>query len=143
MGKSKSAKAFVINIIIFVILIIGVYLAYQFYQSNNFNDFIRSEANLKTSEFKRDKKVKYSDTRSYRITSNTFNDAMFSKEVQVQKNTPYKVTCMIKTKGVEAEKNASSIGAQISIADTVERSVAISGDNDWQQVPANNKSKPI
>ena len=134
MGKSKSAKAFVINIIIFVILIIGVYLAYQFYQSNNFNDFIRSEANLKTSEFKRDKKVKYSDTRSYRITSNTFNDAMFSKEVQVQKNTPYKVTCMIKTEGVEAEKNASGIGAQISILNTVERSVAISGNSDWQKV---------
>ena len=35
---------------------IGIYLAYQFYQSNNFNGFIRSETNLKVSEFKRDKK---------------------------------------------------------------------------------------
>ena len=134
MGKSKNTRAFVINIIIFVILMIAIYLAYQFYQSNNFNDFIRSEANLKVSEFKRDEKIKYSDTSSYRITSNEFNDAMFSKEVQVEKNTPYKVTCMIKTKGVEAEKNTSGIGAQISILGTVERSVTVRGDSDWQEV---------
>ena len=134
MRKSISAKALIVNIITFVILIMSIYFAYQFYQQNNFNDFIRSEAKLNTSEFKRDEEETYSDMNSYKITSNEFNDAMFSKEIQVEKNTPYRVTCMIKTKGVEAEKNASSIGAQISIADTVERSVAISGDNDWQQV---------
>ena len=134
MRKSISAKALIVNIITFVILIMAIYFAYQFYQQNNFNDFIRSEAKLNTSEFKRDEEETYSDMNSYKITSNEFNDAMFSKEIQVEKNTPYRVTCMIKTKGVEAEKNASSIGAQISIADTVERSVAISGDNDWQQV---------
>ena len=134
MRKNRSAKALIINIFTFVILMIAVYLAYQFYQSNNFNDFIRSEAKLHTSEFKRDEEVKYSEMNSYRITSNEFNDAMFSKEVQVEKNTPYRVTCMIKTKGVEADKNVSSIGAQISISDTVERSVAVSGDSDWQEV---------
>ena len=134
MRKSISAKALIVNIITFVILIMAIYFAYQFYQQNNFNDFIRSEAKLNTSEFKRDEEETYSDMNSYKITSSEFNDAMFSKEIQVEKNIPYRVTCMIKTKGVEAEKNASSIGAQISIADTVERSVAISGDNDWQQV---------
>ena len=134
MRKNRSTKAFIINIFTFIILMIAVYLAYQFYQSNNFNDFIRSEAKLNTSEFKRDENVTYSDASSYKITSNEFNDAMFSKEVQVKKNTPYRVTCMIKTKGVEPEKNVSSIGAQISISDAVERSVAISGDSDWQEV---------
>lgn len=132
--KAKKIRTVIGNIIVFVILIIALYLAYQFYQSNNFNGFVRSEANLNTSEFKRDKEIKYSDNNSYKITSNEFNDAMFSKEVQVQKNTPYKVTCMVKTKGVEAEKNESSIGAQILISDTVERSVAISGDTDWQEL---------
>ena len=130
----RARKTIISNIIVFAILIIALYLAYQFYQSNNFNGFVRSEANLNTSEFKRDKEIKYSDNNSYKITSNEFNDAMFSKEVQVQKNTPYKVTCMVKTKGVEAEKNESSIGAQILISDTVERSVAISGDTDWQEL---------
>ena len=52
---------------------------------------LRSEANLGISEFKRDKFVKYSDSNSYKITSTEFNDAMFSKEIQVEKNTPYKV----------------------------------------------------
>ena len=122
------------NMITLVILSVAVYVAYQFYQKNNFNDFIRSEAKMNTSEFKRDKEETYSDVSSYKITSNEFNDAMFSKEVKVEKNTPYKVTCMIKTKGVQADKEASSIGAQISISDTVERSVAISGDSDWQEV---------
>ena len=134
MRKNENAKGLIINIFTFVILMIAIYFAYQFYQSNNFNGFIRSEAKLNISEFKRDKKVKYSDSNSYKITSNEFNDAMFSKEIEVEKNTPYKVTCMVKTKGVEADKNASSIGAQISISNTVERSVAISGDSDWQQV---------
>ena len=134
MRNSNNAKACIINIFTFIILMLAIYLAYQFYQSNNFNGLIRSEVNLGMSVFKRDKKVKYSDINSYRITSNEFNDAMFSKEVQVKKNTPYKVTCMIKTKGVEANKNASSIGAQISISNTAERSVVIKGDNDWQKV---------
>ena len=145
MRNSNNAKACIINIFTFIILMLAIYLAYQFYQSNNFNGLIRSEVNLGMSVFKRDKKVKYSDINSYRITSNEFNDAMFSKEVQVKKNTPYKVTCMIKTKGVEANKNASSIGAQISISNTAERSVVIKGDNDWQNVEFifNSKNRDI
>ena len=133
MSKNKSIKVF-INIISCVILIVALYFAYQFYQGNNFNDFIRSEAKLNTSKFKRDKEEKYSDVNSYKITSDEYNDAMFSKEVEVERYTPYRVTCMVKTKGVESEKNASSIGAQICISDTVERSVAISGDSDWQEI---------
>ena len=138
-------KKSIINSITFIILIIAIYFAYQFYQSHNFNDFIRSEANLGISEFKRDKFVKYSDSNSYKITSTEFNDAMFSKEIKVEKNTPYKVSCMIKTKGVQADKKASSIGAQISISDTVERSVTISGDSDWQEVEFifNSKNRDI
>ena len=145
MKKSSNVKALMINIFTFIILILAIYLAYQFYQSNNFNGFVRSEANLSVSEFKRDKEVKYNDTRSYKIISNEFNDAMFSKEIEVEKNTPYKVTCMIKTKGVEADKNTSSIGAQISISNTVERSVAVSGDNEWQEVELifNSKNRDI
>ena len=132
--RGKSAKALVINIITFIILCIALYLAYQFYQRNNFNDFIRSEAQLHASEFKRDTEVKYSDVNSYKITSTEFNDAMFSKEVQVEPNTPYRVTCMIKTSGVTGDKTSSGIGAQIAISNSTERSVAISGDSDWQKV---------
>ena len=145
MRKNRDAKALTINIFTFIILMLAIYLAYQFYQSNNFNGLIRSEVNPGASEFKRDKEIKYSDANSYKITSNTFNDAMFSKEIKVEKNTPYKVTCMIKTRGVEADKNASSIGAQISVSNTVERSVAISGDSEWQKVEFifNSKNRDI
>ena len=134
MRRKGNIKVFIMNIATLIILGLAIYFAYQFYQSNNFNDFIRSEANINASEFKRDDKETYSNTRSYKITSNEFNDAMFSKEVKVEKNTPYKVTCMIKTKDVESQKNVSSVGAQIAISDSVERSVAICGDNDWQEV---------
>ena len=145
MRKNRDAKALTINIFTFIILMLAIYLAYQFYQSNNFNGLIRSEVNPGASEFKRDKEIKYSDANSYKITSNTFNDAMFSKEIKVEKNTPYKVTCMIKTRGVEADENASSIGAQISVSNTVERSVAISGDSEWQKVEFifNSKNRDI
>ena len=134
MRKSVDIKSLIINIITFIILMIALYLAYQFYQKNNLNGFMLSEANLNISHFQRDDETKYSEVSSYKITSNEFNDTMFSKEIEVEKNTPYKVTCMIKTKGVTAEEVSSGIGAQISITDTTERSVAISGDNDWQKI---------
>ena len=43
------------NIITWVIIITILIFAFKFYQTNNFNEFVRSEANLRTSEFKRDK----------------------------------------------------------------------------------------
>ena len=134
MRKSVDIKSLIINIITFIILMIALYLAYQFYQKNNLNGFMLSEANLNISHFQRDDETKYSEVSSYKITSNEFNDAMFSKEIEVEKNTPYKVTCMVKTKGITAEEASSGIGAQISITDTTERSVAVSGDNDWQKL---------
>ena len=67
------------NIITWVIIITILIFAFKFYQTSNFNEFVRSEANLRTSEFKRDKETKYSKTASYKITSNNENDAMFSK----------------------------------------------------------------
>ena len=97
------------NIITWVIIITILIFAFKFYQTNNFNEFVRSEANLRTSEFKRDKETKYSKTASYKITSNNENDAMFSKKVKVEKNTPYIVTCMVKTENVVPENEISSI----------------------------------
>ena len=117
-----------------IILFILLYFAYQYYQLNNFNDFTRSETNIYTSNFKRDKKIKYSDSRSYKIESPEYNDAMFYKTINVEKNTPYKVTCMVKTNNIEAETENSGIGAQIAIEGTTERSIAISGTQDWQKI---------
>ena len=122
------------NIISWIIIIIILIFALNFYSKNNFNEYVRSEMNLHTSEFKRDSEVKYSKTNSYRIISNTENDATFYKKVKVQKNMPYKVTCMVKTENVKPEEDISGVGAQISIIGTTEKSVAITVTQDWQKI---------
>ena len=116
------------------VLLVILYFAYQFYQTNNFNDFIRSETNLYTSHFTRDKNITYSNQKSYKIETLEYNDAMFYKKVKVKKNQPYKVNCMVKTKNVQAKEEKSGVGAQIAIEGTTERSVAIAGTQDWQKI---------
>ena len=127
-------KKHIKNGITIIVLLCMLYFAYQFYQENNFNDFIRKESNLYTADFKRDNNIKYSNQRSYKIATNEYNDAMFSKEIQVNKNTPYKVSCMVKTNQIQAEEQKTGIGAQIAIPDTTERSIALAGTNDWQKI---------
>lgn len=124
----------IIDLIIIIVLLFGVFFAYKIYAYNNFNQFSVSEKNLRTSDFTRDNQVKYSENASYKITSESYNDAMFWQTVKVEKNTPYKVTCMVKTNNVQSENNLSGSGAQISIEDTTERSIAITGTTDWQQI---------
>lgn len=134
MPDNKKKPNRIIDIMIVTILLIALYFAYKYYQKNNFNNFIRSETTPYTSTFVRDSKEKYSERSSYKIESFKYNDAMFYKKVQVEKNTPYKVTCMVKTKDIEAKEKNSGVGAQISIEGTTERSIAISGTQDWQKI---------
>ena len=122
------------NILSWIMLIVILIIAFNFYKINNFGEYTKSEAELKTSEFKRDSEIKYSKMSSYKITSNVKNDATFYKRVKVEKNIPYKVTCMVKTENVIPENDISGIGAQISIIGTTEKSVAISGTQDWQKI---------
>lgn len=127
-------KSKIINIITWIIILIMLFVAFTFYKNNNFNEFIKSEMELNTSEFKRDNEIKYSKSNSYKIASNTVNDATFYKKVKVQKNTPYKVKCMVKTENIQPENDISGVGAQISIIGTTEKSVAITGTEDWQEI---------
>ncbi len=134
-AKEKGIKISRILYMIFIIALILVALKlYEQFEEKNFNDFVRTEYNLYASEFKRDSQVKYSNHNSYQIKSATPNDAMFYKEVAVTPNTPYKVTCMVKTQDVKTLKEVSNAGAHISIADTVEKSNSITGTNDWQKL---------
>ncbi len=141
--KSKSNK--IVEFIILIILLIILYFSYQYYQKNNFNDFVRSETKPYTSKFIRDKNEKYSEKASYKIESLEYNDSMFYKKVKVEKNTPYKVTCMVKTKNIHSKQEQSGVGAQISIEGTNERSIAISGTQDWQKIELifNSKNRDI
>ena len=124
MLKNISSKIGTIITLIIIIAVLGV--VYKIYKSNNFNDFQRSERNLGTSQFKRDSENKYSKNDSYEIISDKYNDAMFYKNIQVEKNTPYKVSCMVKTEGIEKQEPNNAIGAQIAINASTERSTALS-----------------
>ena len=95
-----------------IFLLITLFFMYQIYNENNFNGFKKSELNIYSSEFLRDSSEKYNGKSSYKIESNTFNDAMFSKKIKVKKNTPYKVSCMIKLENVVAKENPSCGGAR-------------------------------
>ncbi len=66
--------------------------------------------------------------------SDEYNDAMFYKTVNVEKNTSYKVSCMVKTENVVSEKEISASGAQICLADTVYASESVTGTNDWKKI---------
>lgn len=134
MRKQRNSIKTIFNIITWIILIVCLYFAYKFYEKNNFNDFLRSQEILYKSNFVRDDRIKYSKKMSYKIESEDFNDAMFYKQVKVEKNKSYKVTCMVKTNDVEAKEEKSGVGAQISIEGTTERSMAISGTTDWQKI---------
>lgn len=133
-NNGKNFKSKIIYWITLILLIVLIFFAYRYYQSNNFNDFVRSEANVYTSSFKRDNDIKYGKNMSYRIISPDFNDAMFYKTVKVKKNQAYRVTCMVKTDSVISDKNNSGIGAQISIEGSTERSNAISGTSEWEKI---------
>lgn len=137
MEKDKKKKSYIGKIIYLIILICLIWVSYKLYDRykiNNFNDFIRTEYKPYVTEFIRDSEIKYGDKNSYKISSKEENDAMFYKEIQVTPNTPYKVTCMIKTEDVKTVKGVSDGGAHISIADTVEKSKSITGTNDWQKL---------
>lgn len=135
MKAIKNLFKFILSMIIIVILIYILNLVYTSYKQKYFNDFNKAELVLHRSEFIRDKDEQYSKgVYSYKIKSDIMNDATLYKTLAVEKNTPYKVSCMVKTENVVSEKSPSESGAHISIIDTVEKSKSLQGTNDWQEL---------
>ena len=132
--KEKNNVKRIIDFIVIIALVICIIIAYRYYKKNDFNEFVLSERNMQVSKFTRDEQEQYFNSISYKITSENYNDAMFFRTVKVEKDTPYKVTCMVKTRNIESENNLAGSGAQISVEDTTERSVAVSGTSDWQEL---------
>ena len=93
----KSVGSKISNIIFTIIVIFVIYKLLGLYKVYYFNDFTKAEQTLGITKFTRDNKIKYSDNYSYKIESDQFNDAIFYKTINVKKNTPYKLTCMVKT----------------------------------------------
>jgi len=130
--KSSSSK--ITNIIYTIIVLIVIYFLFKLYKSYNFGDFIKAENMIGVTKFTRDASVTYTYDYSYKLESQDFNDAMFYKTINVKPNTPYKLTCMVKTEKVESENNMNDSGAQMSVLDTTECSRSIRGTSDWQEL---------
>lgn len=124
--------------IIIMILLIVIVICFNIYKKNYFNGFekaISEEVASKgreTTEFSRDSKVKYSNDNSYKIENLQYSDAMFYKEIEVEPNTPYKVSCMVKTENVQCEIESETGGVAIGLLETTEYCKPITGTNDWQ-----------
>lgn len=129
-----NKKKIIGNIIfgIFIIIILAIF--YLFFEKYNFNDYEKSEYYANKTNFTRDNSVKYLENASYKLQSKEYNDAIFYKTIKLQKNTVYKVTCMVKTENIQTEKDSSIAGAQISVVDTTERSKSITNTSDWQKI---------
>lgn len=130
--KSIGGKIF--NIIFWIIVIVLITKLYGVYRIYNFNGFTKAEYNTGVSKFTRDNKTTCEYDYSYKIESKNFNDAIFYKKIKVKANTPYKLTCMVKTQNIETESGKTDGGAQISIVNSTECSESIIGTSDWQRI---------
>ncbi len=130
----KSVGTKIIDIIFFIIVFFILIKLYGVYKKYNYNEFIKAENVIRTSKFTRDNVEKITDENSYKLESKNFNDAIFYKKIKVEPNTPYKLTCMVKTENVINESGKNNGGAQIAIYDTTECSESIIGTNDWQKL---------
>ncbi len=126
----KKARK-ILSYLIMIVAIIALIVMYNKYNFNNFEKGIRKEG---ITTFTRDNNIKYGKKASYKIESKDYNDAMFSQNIKVTPNTPYKITCMIKTENVQNENNSTSGGAHICSNTTQERTKMITGTTNWQEI---------
>lgn len=122
------------KIISFSITAFLIFAIVYIYTNYYFNDYNKAIMNADITSFYRDNEIKMNEKKSYCIDSTEFNDAMFFKNITVEKNTAYKVSCYIKTENVINEEEKSEGGANICIQDTVEKSKSIVGTSDWEYV---------
>ena len=122
------------NIISTVFIIVIIFCLFGVFRKYSFGEFTKAEQTLGTTKFSRDNKTKCTYDYSYKLESTDFNDAMFYKTVNVKPNTPYKLSCMVKTENVVNENGKTNSGAQISIVNTTECSDSIIGTNEWQKL---------
>ena len=125
-------KNIIKNILWLAIVVIAIIAFANVYNKYNYNDFVKSVEEKNKTIFTRDSKVKYSEMDSYKIENTDYNDAMFYETVSVTPNTPYKVTCKVKVENVESDLRTG--GAHICIKDDTDRSITISGTQDWQEI---------
>lgn len=134
MKKEKSIVSKIFSWIFIIILLFAIYKLFGIFKLNYFNGFIKAEANMGISKFTRDMDIKYNEENSYKVVSSEQNDAAFYKEIEVEPNTVYKISCKVKTENVVPSKVNTDGGANISIIEQPEISKSIVGTTDWQTI---------
>ena len=125
---SIKLGAMIVTIALLIILV----FCFNVYKTNYFNGFQKATTRQAETKFIRDSKVKYTENNSYKIENIEYNDATFYKEIEVEPNTPYRISCMVKTENVKCEIEDEEGGVVIGLLDTTEYSKPITGTNDWQ-----------
>lgn len=132
--KKRSKISLIFNIILVIAVIVVINKLWHEYELNEFYDFVKAEYNAGISNFSKDDIIKYSNKYSYKIESNDFNDALIYKTIEVEQDTVYRITAMVKFENVENEKEKSEGGVNIGIMDTTEKSESLTGSGDWQRI---------
>lgn len=133
--KAKEGFIRFSTIVFTIIVVIALAILFNIYKKNYFNDFTKAVTNQQAeTKLTRDSKVKYSKSNSYKIENKQFNDAIFYKEIDVEPDTPYRISCMVKTENVKCEDPKRDAGAMIWIMDTYEYSVPVTGTSEWQEI---------
>ncbi len=132
--KARLRISTAINIVLVIVAIIVVYKLWHIYKINDFGKFAKAEYTTGVSSFMRDDVERYSNKYSYKIESKEFNDALIYKNIEVEPNTVYRVTAMVKFENVENEKSKSEGGVNICIMDTTEKSDSLMGSGEWQRL---------
>ena len=134
MKQEKSLLSKIVSWIFIVIMIFVIVKLFGVFKTYYFNGFTKAEAYLGLSSFTRDSNTKYLNYNSYKIESKEFNDAAFYKEIEVEPNTAYRISCMVKTENVIPEEINTDGGANISLIEQVEISKSITGTNEWTKL---------
>ena len=132
--RHKNNFSIVINIILLIIAVIIIVQLWHIYKLNDFSEFTKAELNSNISKFSRDDKIKYSNVYSYKICSNEYNDALIYKNIKLEKNTPYKISAMVKYEDVQNKNESSDGGVNIGVMDTLEKSESYIGSSDWRNI---------
>ncbi len=130
--KEKSLGNRIFTFISLITVLIALFILYNIFKQNNFNEFVRAENIHGITKFSREKVE--DDVYSYKIHSPDYNDAMIYKTINVTPNSQYRLSCMVKTEDIKTKKDISDSGACISILDSTEMSETIQGTNDWKKL---------
>lgn len=118
-----------------IFALIAILVMDNVYKQIGYGYFKKALSKPGVTFFTRDNKYKYSNMNSYKIENKDYNNSTFYKKIKVKRNTPYRITCMIKTENVNVlDRACKNSGAKISLLDLDEQSKCLTGTNDWTKV---------